>query len=307
MLTALAAVTAPLTPRAQTRAEFEVASIKPNNSGLGAFAITSQPGGRLTATNVTVRAPIQFGYGLQATQITEGPGWLRTDRFDIVAKGERADEGRVPSMLRSLLADRFKRIVRTETRDTPIYALAVAKSDGTLGSNLHRAAVDCSAESAAEAQNVVKAAPAPGSAAPCGIRMGLGTLTVAGATVPQLAVSLSGILDRIVIDRTALAGTFTATLKWTPDQATPGMAQKAAFVPTIDPNGPSIFTAMREQLGLKLEPARGPLELLGSSVHSGRRRTADACIRFRHCGESRGDSAAARATRESPRRPPPSR
>jgi uncharacterized protein (TIGR03435 family) len=258
----LAVITAPLTARAQTRAEFEVSSVKPNTSGPGAFAINALPGGRFTATNVTVRALIQSAYGLQAVQITGGPGWLNTDRFDIVAKGEGGDPGRVPLMLRSLLADRFKLVVRAETRDAPIYALAVARSDGTLGADLHRAAVDCSADAAANAQNVVKAPPRQGSAAACGIRMGLGTLTVAGATLPQIAGSLSGILDRIVVDRTALAGTFTAALKWTPDQATPGMAQKAAFVPTIDPNGPSIFTAVREQLGLKLEATHGPLELL---------------------------------------------
>lgn len=132
-LMSLAVITAPLTPRAQTRAAFEVASVKPNTSGPGAFAIHVQPGGRFTATNVTVRALIQSAYGLQAVQITGGAGWLNTDRFDIVAKGDGGDQDRVPLMLRSLLADRFKLIVRTETREAPIYALAVAKSDGTLG------------------------------------------------------------------------------------------------------------------------------------------------------------------------------
>jgi uncharacterized protein (TIGR03435 family) len=91
--------------------------------------------------------------------------------------------------------------------------------------------------------------------------MGLGTMTIAGATMAQVAGTLSGILDRLVIDRTGLDGAFDATLRWTPDQSTPELALKANLA-GADPNGPSIFTAMQEQLGLKLEPTRSPIEML---------------------------------------------
>jgi len=242
--------------------EFEVASIKPNRSGPGPLAINTLPGGRFTATNVTLRALIQNAYRVQASQITGGPSWLNTDRFDIVAKGDDADDAnRMQQRLRTLLADRFKLVIRTETRDAPIYALTVARSDGRLGPALTRLDVDCGAETAKDAQNVVKSA-APAAGTPCGIRLGMGTMTVGGATLAQVAASLSTILDRTVFDRSGISGTFAATLKYTPDQATPGLAQKAQYVPTIDPNGPSIFTAMQEQLGLKLEATKGPLDLL---------------------------------------------
>jgi bla regulator protein blaR1 len=108
----------------------------------------------------------------------------------------------------------------------------------------------------------VKAAPPSADGKPCGIQTGLGSLTVDGATLAQLASALSGLLDRTVVDRTGLAGAFDAALKWTPDESTPGMAQKAKYVSAIDPNGPSIFTAVQEQLGLKLDPTRGPVDVL---------------------------------------------
>jgi uncharacterized protein (TIGR03435 family) len=244
------------------RVEFEVASIKPNPSGPGPLAINTLPGGRFTATNVTLRALIQNAYRVQTVQISGGPSWINSDRFDIVAKGaDQDDASRMQLRLRSLLADRFKLVIRTETREMPIYALTVARADGRLGSALHRLDVDCSADTAKDAQNIVKGAPAA-AGTPCGIRMGMGTMTVGGATLAQMAASLSSILDRTVVDRTALAGTFAAALTYTPDQATPGLAQKAQYVPSIDPNGPSIFTAMQEQLGLKLEPAKAPVDLL---------------------------------------------
>ena len=80
--------------------------------------------------------------------------------------------------------------------------------------------------------------------------------------VPNLARALSTLLDRTVLDRTGLTGTFDATLKWTPDQSTPGLAEKLKYIPTIDPNGPSIFTALQEQLGLKLDSSKGQADLL---------------------------------------------
>src|SRR5262249_49083945 len=199
--------------------------------------------------------------------------WINVDRFDIVAKGDDSDDAnqfvaeqmegfsKTQSRLQSLLADRFKLIVRIDQKEQPMYALVVARSDGRLGSALHPSTVDCTAETYRGAQNVVKANPANGTPPPCGIRMGMGTIVVGGATLSQFARSLSGMLDRTVVDRTGLTGTFDASLKFTPDQSTPGYAEKARYIP-IDPDGPSIFTALQEQLGLKLDATKGQLDVL---------------------------------------------
>ena len=151
-----------------------------------------------------------------------------------------------------------------------MYSLVLARSDGRLGSALRPSTVDCTLETDRGAQTVDKSKPSKtvekerplGGGAPCGIRMGMGNMVVGGATLSQFARSLSAMLDRTVVDRTGLTGTFGATLKWTPDQSTPGLAEKLKYIPTIDPNGPSIFTALQEQLGLKLDSSKGQADLL---------------------------------------------
>src|SRR4051812_27057525 len=143
---------------------FEVASIKPNNSGDGRVMMGNQPG-RFTATNITLRMLIRNAYQLQDFQITGGPGWLSSDHFDIVAKidpavqesiaaarggiGPAAVPGQGPNplqlMIRSLLAERFKLVAHHETKEQTIYALVLARSDGKLGSSLKKSDVDCAA------------------------------------------------------------------------------------------------------------------------------------------------------------------
>jgi uncharacterized protein (TIGR03435 family) len=251
---------------------FDVASVKRSTAGPGPIRIEALPGGRFVATNVTLRALIQYAFRLQPFQIIGGPSWLASDRYDIVAKADAdsdqlagtgtAGPTRVQLMLQALLADRYKLAAHTETRELPIYALVMTHADGRLGPALSRSSSDCRAQTAAAAGSVVKAAPANRDGKPCGLQLGLGSLAAGGAALSQIAAALSGVLDRSVVDRTGLSGAFDATLRWTPDESTPGMAQKAKFVPTIDPNGPSIFTAVQEQLGLKLEPAKAPTDVL---------------------------------------------
>ena len=130
----------------QPNPQFEVASIKPNKSGDMRVMMSVQPGGRFTATNVTLRMMIRNAYQLQEFQITGGPSWIADERFDIVAKAEtgdgigdpfRAEPNGQPSrgqlMIRALLADRFKLVAHNETRELPIYALVKARNDGKLG------------------------------------------------------------------------------------------------------------------------------------------------------------------------------
>src|SRR5471032_2799156 len=147
MLVAAAGIAAQSPQSPATAPAFEVASIKPNNSGDGRVMMQNQPG-RFIATNITLRMLIRNAYQLQDFQITGGPGWLGSDHFDIIAKvpdGTPAPQGppapgSAPSplqlMLRSLLAERFKLTLHNETKDSPIYALVLARSDGRLGPEL---------------------------------------------------------------------------------------------------------------------------------------------------------------------------
>jgi bla regulator protein BlaR1 len=262
--------------QAQTPASgptFEVASIKRNNSGDERVMLRNQPGGRFNATNVTLRMLIRQAYQLQDFQIVGGPSWLNDDHFDIVAKADgTAQDGfaaqmrgggptQVQLMIRALLTERFKLVVHNETKDLPIYALILARSDRRLGPELKKSDTDCAALAAARRGGPPPPPPGPGQPMPCGIRMGMGTLVMGGASLSQFASSLGMSAGRIVIDKTGLTGPFDLNLTWTPDQ----MAQRppgAPDLPPIDPNGPSIFTAVQEQLGLKLDSQRGLVEVL---------------------------------------------
>jgi len=269
----LALLVAMLTAALQQPPRFEVASIKPSGSDVKRVGIQTSPGGRFSAASVPLGMLITYAYRVQSFQVVGGPDWMNVDRFDIAAKGDENDNGnqmtvdqggapsRMQQMVQALLADRFKLVVRSESRDLPVYAL-VTKSEGKLGSELRRSTLDCGG-------------PSTQTQGACGIRMGLGKLTIGGASMSQIASTLSGLLERTVVDRTTLPGTFDATLTWTPDQSTPGMALKAGYAPPglVDPNGASIFTAVQEQLGLKLDSSRGPVNVI--VVVSAQRPTAN--------------------------------
>ena len=136
----------------QSATAFEVASVKRNASGDDGVRIRIDPGGRFTATNMPLRFLITFIYDLQSVQLVGGPDWLTTDRFDFTATAAR--EVRPPEMklmIRALLADRFGLVVHEETRDMPVYALIVARSDGRLGPKLAAASNPCAAPFAGRA------------------------------------------------------------------------------------------------------------------------------------------------------------
>jgi bla regulator protein BlaR1 len=264
---------------------FEVASVKPNKSNDGRVFFQNQPGGRFTATNVTLRMLIRQAYQLQDFQISGGPGWLNDDHFDIVAKADAAQldaflaeqhTGPTPIqlMIRGLLSERFNLAVHNETKDLPIYALVLARADGRLGPDLKKSEIDCAAFMAA-GRGRGRGGPPPAPPAPgdrpgtpgslgsmsCGFRIGIGNIVAGGASLSQLASSLSMFTGRVVLDKTGLAGGFDISLTWTPEQG-PQRPPGAPDVAPIDPNGPSIFTALQEQLGLKLDGQRGPVEVL---------------------------------------------
>jgi uncharacterized protein (TIGR03435 family) len=262
----------PADPVPQT---FEVASVKPNKSGDGRVMMGVQPGGRYTATNVPLKMLIRQAYQLQDFQILGGPGWVQSERFDIIAKAEGEVRppvaGGLPGsatelqmMLRSLLAERFKLKVHDETREMPVYALVPARRDGTVGPRLHESDTDCDRIAGARGRGgPPPEMPAFGQRMPCGMRMGPGQMSAGSLPLSQLAATLSMFVQRIVIDRTGLTGRYDFDLTWTPDQMPAGAPPPGAPpLPPVDPNGPSIFTAVQEQLGLKLDSQRGPVPVL---------------------------------------------
>ena len=262
---------------ADAKATFEVASVKPNKSGPGPMRIGFAPGGRFTATNVPLRDLIAIAYGegrpLAPFQIAGGPGWVGGDRFDIVAKAEgdlqlQPGAGGPPpqlsAMLRALLEERFKLVIHRETKELPIYALVLSRGDAKLGPQLTKPSVDCEAMlKSVRGRGGQPPPPAPGQRSPCGMMMAPGNLMGGSMPLAQLAVTLSRFLDRMVVDKTGLTDRFDFELKWTPDQLPQGPPPPGAPpLPPIDPNGPSIFTAVQEQLGLKLESQRGPVPVV---------------------------------------------
>ena len=274
----------PRVPRLQAQdadpdanATFEVASVKANKSGDNRIGIGFQPGGRFRATNVPLRELISAAYGtpqpLPVFQITGGPKWIESDRFDIVAKapgdpqpGPNGPPTAMFAMLRTLLADRFQLILHRESKEMAIYALVPARADGKLGPQLKPAATDCAAMmAAARGRGAPPPPPAPGERMPCGMRMFPGNLSGGSSSMVQLTNVLARFVSRTVVDQTGLAGNYDLDLQWTPDQMPQGRGDPppgAPALPAIDPNGPSIFTAVQEQLGLKLESTKGPVSVV---------------------------------------------
>lgn len=249
---------------------FEVASVKPNKSGEEERYIRIDPrGDGLTAVNMQLRQLITFAYQIQSFQLEGGPDWVASDRFDIVAKSERAVPatgaffgGQEPlrMMLRTLLSDRFKLLLHKETKELPIFELVLARQDGRLGPQLRPAAVECAAQAAAAKGGAPPASPGPPGPGSCFMNLNPVSVRGGGVTLAMLANILTGPTQRLVIDRTGLTGNWDLEVNYTPDrsQVPPGVELPSS----IDPNGPSLYTAIEEQLGLKLRPARGPVEVL---------------------------------------------
>lgn len=247
---------------------YEAASVKPNKEGGRGSSIRRQPGGRLTATNFPLRALITFAYQIQGFQLVGDPSWIRNENFDIVAKMEgdpppvMPGTGPDPHMLamRTLLAERFKLAVHRETREMDIYALVVNRPDGTLGPNLRRTTTDCEAMMAARRGGPPPAQPGPDAPFQCGMRGTPGRLTVNAMPLSLFANNLSGQVQRVVVDRTGLSGGWDFEITYAPEQ--PVNPPPGVEFPAADPNAPSLFTAIQEQLGLKLQSTKGPVEVL---------------------------------------------
>jgi uncharacterized protein (TIGR03435 family) len=250
------------------RPEFQVASIKPNTAvGARSMGVRALPGGRLTALNAPLMMLIQNAYEVQASQVVGGPAWINSEGYDIEAKPEDAtDRKRMWLMLQTLLADRFKLALHRETRELPVYALTVTRSG--LKQPPPKA-VSCVTIDP-------NAPPQPGAALgfPCG-RIGVrgspsGLLQMEGGKIPmaEMTRTLAMIMGRQVLDHTDFTGELEVHLEFSPDEATMGLpgaggpGDPGGPPLATDPNRPNIFAALQEQLGLKLSPAKGPVEVL---------------------------------------------
>jgi uncharacterized protein (TIGR03435 family) len=243
--------------QSQETPRFDVASVKPNHSVDEESASFVQPGGRYIATNVTVRMLLKSAYGLHDNQILGGPTWINSERFDISAKADgysvaSAFRDAARLMLRPLLADRFKLILRHEQRELPVYALILARGDGTLGPQLRRAEPrECDRQTIAVAPG--PGAPEPGIPLICGAEVYRpGHLAARGMALSNLVLNVSRWTDRVVVDQTNLEGKFDWDLQWTPDQADTAPS----------PEGPLLFAALRDQAGFRMERQRRPVDVI---------------------------------------------
>ncbi len=236
VMAACIGVAAPQGPRA-----FEVATVKLNKSAQDWPGIHSDPA-RLAATNMTLKALLATAYLVREDQISGGPGWIDSDRYDIVGKSERATNGdEQRQMLRTLLTERFKLRLRQTSKEIEGFDLVVAKNGPKLK---------------------------PGKeGAPSRRRFGKGRLGLENGTMENLARVLAGALGRPVVDRTGLTGSYDVNLVYTPEGYLPKPAEAedartGREPPPPDPNGPSLFIALQEQLGLKLESHKAPAEFV---------------------------------------------
>jgi uncharacterized protein (TIGR03435 family) len=267
VLLAIAAVRGqqPAVPRGSA---FEVASVKANQSGGLGIQLNTPGPDRFTATNIPLRDLIRFAHDVQDVRLVGGPDWIRSERFDIVAKAEQPFPAWGPAgaplplllMVRTLLGERFGLVVHQETRDLPVFALVVARDDRKFGPEITPSKLDCESQAR-------RGGPPPAPATPdqptCGMRIAPGQMVMGGTPMSQFATVLSNFVQRVVLDRTQLAGAFDFRLSWTPDRIPQGAPPPGAPpLPPVDPNGPSLFAALQEQLGLKLESTRAPLEVL---------------------------------------------
>jgi uncharacterized protein (TIGR03435 family) len=277
--TALAiGVTGPTPLRAQAQPperlpSFEVASVKQNTSSDVRASFGTRTGGRLVVTSQSLRDLIAAAFSmfdsrlLVRSRVLGGPDWIDAERYDIEAKASAefqfAPDGPPRDMLlmlRALLEERFKLVTHRETRELPVFELVVARTDGRLGPGLRKSDVDCEAVFAARRGGAQPPPRGPFEPPPCALIAGPVRTIAGAASMQQLATNLAARVERVVIDKTGLTDRFDFTLTFTPDRM-PAAAPPPGL-PPIDPNGPGLFTALQEQLGLKLVASKGPVEVL---------------------------------------------
>jgi uncharacterized protein (TIGR03435 family) len=217
---------------------FEVASIKPSNYQGGPLRVTAHiSADGIEFSNVTPRMCIQRAYAVKPYQL-RGPEWIGTERYTIVAKAAGAvPEDRILLMLQTLLSERFKLVIRHESKEMPVYALVVGKN----GPKLKEAAGEGATEIGGDGRETV----------------------FERVSMAQLAGVVGRSLDRPVIDATGLKGLYSFRLTWaTEDRRRPDSVAAGTAEASEPDDAPSIFTALQERLGLRLEPSKAPVDVL---------------------------------------------
>jgi len=220
---------------------FEAASIKPNNSGKPGSGMSLYPA-RIKVINSTLKFCVQVAWNVKDFQVAGGAGWMDTERYDIDAVAANPftkEESR--TMLRALLAERFGLVVHSETQDRQGYVLVTARNGPKLPPPIDDPSVMF-------------------SGTPSGDR----TLTATSVSMPRFAEALAVPLGAIVVDRTGIEGQYNVSFQWTPDPASEPRILKSGepAPPTDAAAGPSIFTALQEKLGLRLESKKVPVEVI---------------------------------------------
>lgn len=269
--------------------EFDVASVKQNRSDaqpdsnfpLGPGDVYVPNGGNFTATNLPLLVYIDFAYKVSASQAQamqkQLPSWVMTEKYDIAAKTDKHDatKDEMRLMMRSLLAERFKLAVHGETQQMPVYAMVLVKA-GTLGPKLvmHPAGEPCpnTPQPAADASGSDVGVPdtvAGGFPGICGGIVGVPpsspemiAIGARNVSVNLIAGLLTGVgnLGRPVLDQTGLTGKYDFRLEFAPDRR-PAPGDGAATAVPLDTGGPGIMEALKQQLGLKLESQKGPVDV----------------------------------------------
>ena len=261
----------PADSRAAGAPAYQSASIKPHSPQSGTAQLTRMMfwHSGFAARGATLQSVIQEAYGVQADQISGAPDWVNSQKYDIDLKaGDSTDAAPKPAagigiqqlrlMLQTLLADRFKLTLHQETRELPVYSLVIGEDGPKL-----------QAEKAGDGDSNGLNSSEGGAPKPGNMKMGPGELTDQGATLGLLVEQLSMRLGRPVLDRTGLRGNYDFTLKWTPGEGESAMFQQTGAgpqgvggTPSPEPSGSSIFTAIQEQLGLKLVSEQAPMATL---------------------------------------------
>lgn len=234
-----------------TLPRFDAASIRRSAANDDTF-MTARPGGRLELSAVNLKAMIALAWRLQTFEISGGPAWLRSERFNVNTEAAQTPcEDQLLLMLQALLTERFSLKVHFKTEDRPVYLLTAGKTGGTPSPGLQISAQG----------SCVKPDPtAPPDPDACGsIGVGVNHLEAHEVSMARLAEALSLAVERKVIDRTGRTDKFNISLRWRPDEQ---QAYQLGLAIALPPDTPSIFTALGEQLGLKLEPGKAPVEVL---------------------------------------------
>jgi uncharacterized protein (TIGR03435 family) len=279
-------------PPVDPNARFEVASIKDADPSGNAGSRITLVRGRFEAVNFPVRLLIRQALPLPDYQVVGEPDWTATTRYSLIAKpSDGFPPNAMATMLANLLRDRFKLAMHTETRELPLFNLVLARDDRRLGANLKVTSAECQAtiaarrggaaraggEAAARGGPPVGAPPPPpgrtggvpafdpGAPLSCGsFRVVGGTADATGQSLAQLTQLLTRTTGRPVVDKTGLTGLYDFSLRFSPEAGIAGPfgpAPPGLQPPPADPDAPNIFTAVQEQLGLKLNSGRGPFEV----------------------------------------------